>query len=149
MTAPLLRPLETESRAFRLFSLSGEFGRYFAAGLVAFGVDFSVYVALTEWAAWHYLVSATVAFCAGLATVYLFSIRWVFRARRLDRPSRELGIFVAIGVAGLALTATLLFLLTDIAGIDYRLSKVAATGLVFLFNFGFRKFFLFRARRRP
>lgn len=128
-------------------SLAGEFARYFAAGLIALCVDFSLYIALTEFAGWHYLVSGTAAFCAGLATVYLFSIRWVFRTRTHRRGMREFLLFSLIGIAGLALTTGLLFVLTDVFGLDYRLSKIAATAIVFLFNFGSRKFFLFRAAR--
>lgn len=128
-------------------SLVGEFARYFAAGLVALCVDFSLYVALTEIAHWHYLFSGTVAFCAGLTTVYLFSVRWVFRTRRHQRGAREFLLFSLIGIVGLALTTGALYVFTDIFELDYRLSKLVATGIVFVFNFGCRKFFLFRARR--
>lgn len=125
-------------------TLAGEFARYFVAGLLALGIDFTLYVGLTEIAGWHYLVSATAAFCAGLATVYLFSIFWIFRERRLRRPLHEFAIFSGIGLAGLALTSGVLYALTDLVGLDYRLSKIAAAAVVFLFNFGCRKFFLFR-----
>ena len=125
-------------------SIAGEFARYFAAGLLALGVDFTLYVALTELAGWHYLFSAIAAFSAGLATVYLFSILWVFRARQINRASHEFMLFAGIGIAGLALTAGVLYVLTDSFGLDYRASKIVAAGLVFMFNFSCRKFFLFR-----
>jgi putative flippase GtrA len=144
MTAPALTRLGEYARAVTSHPLAGEFVRYFAAGFVALGIDFTLYVTLTELAGWHYLVSAAVAFCAGLAAVYLFSIFWVFRERRIGPGSREFLLFSTIGIVGLALTAAVLYALTDIFGLDYRLSKVAAAALVFLFNFGCRKFFLFR-----
>lgn len=133
-------------------TLGGELARYFAAGLVALGVDLTLYIALTELAGWHYLVSATFAFCAGLATIYLFSIFWVFRTRSARNATHEFALFFAIGVVGLALTAGVLFVLVDFLGVDYRLSKIAAASAVFLFNFSCRKFFLFNApcdRLRP
>ena len=135
-----------EARARRLISdpIAGEFARYFAAGLVALCVDFALYVGLTELAGWHYLFSATAAFCVGLTTVYLFSVFWVFRERRFKRRSHEFLLFAAIGVIGLALTAGVLYVLTDSLGLDYRVSKIAAVGLVFMFNFVCRKLFLFR-----
>lgn len=126
-------------------TIAGEFARYFAAGLLALVVDFCLYVALTEVLGWHYLVSATVAFCAGLATIYLLSIRWIFRQRRVERSVQEFGLFAAIGAAGLLLTACILYVLTDMLGLDYRLSKIASAAMVFLFNFGCRKYFLFRS----
>ena len=147
MTTSVLARLEERVRAAAAHSLAGEFARYFASGLLALGIDFSLYVALTELAGWHYLVSAIVAFCAGLATVYFFSIFWVFRERSIGPGSREFLLFSAIGLVGLALTAAVLYTLTDVLGLDYRLSKIASAALVFLFNFGCRKFFLFRRPR--
>lgn len=139
--------LAARIRTLAAHSLAGEFARYFIAGLVALGVDFTLYVALTELAGWHYLVSATAAFCMGLATVYLFSIFWVFRERRIRHGVHEFILFSAIGIAGLALTAGVLYVLTDIFRLDYRLSKIAAAAVIFLFNFSCRKFFLFRGAR--
>jgi putative flippase GtrA len=125
-------------------SLVAEFARYFGAGLLALAVDFALYLLLTELAGWHYLVSGTVAFCAGLVTIYFFSISWIFRDRRTERKLSEFGIFAVIGVAGLALTTFILYALTEGLGLDYRASKLVSAGLVFVFNFGCRKFFLFR-----
>lgn len=142
-------PARLGARIAALFahSLAGEFARYFAAGLIALVVDFFLYVLLTEAAGWHYLASATLAFCAGLGTIYLFSVRWVFRARPARRSGREFALFTAIGIVGLGLTYAVLYGLTDGLGLDYRLSKIASAGVVFVFNFGCRKFFLFRAAR--
>jgi len=125
--------------------LAAEFVRYFFAGLVALGVDFTLYVALTELAGWHYLVSASVGFCAGLGMIYVLSILWIFRARRLARKSHEFFFFAVIGVLGLGLTYAVLYSLTEFLGIDYRVSKVFAAGAIFVFNFGCRKYYLFRA----
>jgi putative flippase GtrA len=147
MEASELARFEARARAMLSHPVAGEFARYFTAGLVALGVDFTLYVAFTELAGWHYLASATVSFLAGLSTVYLFSILWVFRERQIRRNSHEFLLFAAIGLVGLALTAVVLYIFTDIFGIDYRLSKIAAAALVFMFNFGCRKFFLFRAPR--
>jgi putative flippase GtrA len=145
MSVSVLEYFAERARALASHSLAGEFARYFIAGLIALGVDFSLYVMLTDLAGWHYLASATVAFCAGLATIYFFSVFWVFRERRLGPGSREFLLFSAIGIAGLALTAAVLYALTDLIGMDYRISKIAAAALVFVFNFACRKFFLFRA----
>ena len=144
MTATAYARLEARARAMLSHSLAGEFARYFAAGLVALCVDFSIYVGLTELAGWHYLASATAGFCVGLVMVYLSSIFWVFRERRLDNAAREFVLFTSIGLVALALNAGVLYLLTDIGGIDYRISKIGAAAMIFMFNFSCRKFFLFR-----
>ena len=142
-----LTPLAARIRTLASHSLAGEFARYFGAGLVALCVDFTLYVALTELADWHYLVSATAAFCVGLTTVYLFSIFWVFSEQRIGKGSREFILFSVIEIAGLALTGGVLYVLTDVFKLDYRLPKIAAAAIIFLFNLGCRKFFLFRSSR--
>src|SRR5687767_12661285 len=103
--ALLIPNVRALARELLSHTIAGEFARYFAAGLLALVVDFCLYVALTEVLGWHYLASATVAFCAGLATIYLLSIRWIFRQRRVERSAHEFALFAAIGAAGLLLTA--------------------------------------------
>jgi len=122
---------------------ASEFLRYFAASALGLAVDFGLYVGLTRLAGWHYLASAAAGFCAGLITVYLLSILWVFAVRRLRSSAQEFGLFATIGLAGLVLTELVLYACTDMAGLDYRVSKIVAAGLVFLFNFGCRKALLF------
>ena len=123
--------------------LETEFLRYFAASAVGLAVDFSLYVGLTELAGWHYLASAAAGFGAGAVTVYAFSVAWVFSERRLRSPGWEFAIFGSIGLLGLVLTEIVLYVCTDISGLDYRLSKVFAAAIVFLVNFGLRKLILF------
>lgn len=135
----------TQRPQFFSASFAGEFARYFISGLLALGVDLALYVSLTELADWHYLASASVAFCAGLVTIYLLSIFWVFRERRVTRRLHEFLFFAVIGIAGLGLTTGVLYGLTEVFGLDYRASKVGAVGLVFLFNFSCRKILLFRS----
>ncbi len=127
---------------------AAEFARYFTASAAGLAVDFSLYVGLTQWLGWHYMASAAAGFCAGLLTVYTLSVLWVFSQRRLSRGWLEFALFALIGLAGLALTELVLYACTGLAGIDYRISKIVAAGLVFLFNFGCRKLLLF-TRARP
>ncbi|MDY0001388.1 MAG: GtrA family protein [Polyangia bacterium] len=121
-----------------------QFIRYFIVGGLAFLLDMSVLVMLTELAGMHYLVSAIFGFCAGLTLNYILSITWVFSDRALKSVRAEFLIFALIGVSGLGLNELLLWLGTDLAGLHYTLSKVGATGVVFLFNFAVRKLLLFR-----
>ena len=123
--------------------LSAEFLRYLAASAIGLGVDFGLYVGLTELAGWHYLVSAVAGFCAGAVTVYALSVAWVFSERRFRRSDCEFLVFVTIGLLGLALTELVLYAGTDLSGLDYRLSKVVAAAIVYLFNFSLRKLVLF------
>ena len=122
---------------------AAEFLRYFAASAAALAVDFGIYVGLTELAGWHYLLSGAAGFCSGAITLYALSIAWVFSERRFRRIGWEFTIFLTIGIIGLILTELMLYVCTDLSGLDYRLSKVVAAGIVFMFNFSLRKLILF------
>lgn len=124
---------------------ASEFVRYFVASGGALGVDFGLY-RLSLAIGLAYPLSALIGFCAGAVVAYLASIAWVFEARSVRRASVEFGIFVAIGVAGLALTEALLWLQVERFGLPPLWSKVGAAGVVFVFNFIVRKTMLFRGR---
>ena len=121
--------------------------RYLVVGGVAFVVDFSALVFLTELAGFDYLVAAVAAFACGLVTNYLLSVRWVFTARSVNQPWIEFIIFLVIGVIGLGWNELLLYIGTARLGFDYRISKLLSVGLVLCWNFGARKILLFRDRR--
>ena len=124
--------------------LSGEFVRYFMASGMAFAVDAGTLFLLTHFLGMHYLVSAAVGFILGLLTVYLLSIRWVFSRRRVRNQHHELMLFTLIGIGGLGVNELGMYFLTEILLLHYMFSKLVVSFLVFTWNFGARKFMLFR-----
>jgi len=146
---PATRSLERGQRVSALLvgqaeSLPVQFLRYGIVGGVAFVVDFATLVALTDMVGLNYLAAAAIAFTVGLTTNYSLSVRWVFASRSLESRTAEFTIFTIVGVMGLGLTEVILFAGTDLAGLDYRLSKMVAVGFVFFWNFAARKALLFR-----
>ena len=135
LRALLLEP--TDSTLVQLF-------RYTFVGGVAFLCDFGALYALTEFAGLYYLISATLSFLLGLSVNYALSVFWVFNRHALRSRWVEFGIFAAVGLVGLGLNALIMWLLTDLVGMYYLLSKVGSTILVFLWNFAVRKASLFR-----
>jgi len=121
-----------------------EFVRYFVASLIALLVDAGLLVLLTSVVGVPYLWSGAIAFLAGLATVYLLSVRWVFSKRTMNDMKVEAIVFAVIGVVGLGINELVLYGLTGVLGFHYGLAKVASVGLVFFWNFGARKYLLFR-----
>jgi putative flippase GtrA len=115
-------------------------------GGIAFAVDLTLLILLTELAGIHYLVSAGIAFCAGVLLNYALCIKWVFHSRTLQDTRAEFVVFSLVGVAGLGLTELILYAGTGRLGFDYRLSKIVAVGIVLIWNFSARKFLLFRDR---
>jgi putative flippase GtrA len=118
--------------------------RYGVTGFAAFLVDFSLLVALTEKAGIHYLIAAVFGFLGGLITNYLLSIYWVFSNRTLADKRAEFTIFALVGVGGLLVTEVVLWTGTEVFMLDYRVSKLIAVATVLCWNFGLRKYLLFR-----
>jgi putative flippase GtrA len=122
----------------------GEFIRYAFFGSFAFIVDFGTLVLLTEYAGVHYLTAAAIGFVAGLTAIYFLSVSLIFRWRTYDDRALEFGFFAVCGIVGLGLNQALMYLLTDAAALHYIAAKVITAAIVLIWNFGSRKFLLFR-----
>ena len=128
---------DTDSWFFQMF-------RYAIVGGVSFAVDYGLLYVLTECFGFHYLLSATISFIAGLAVNYLISIRWVFGKSKLSSRAAEFAVYGIIGVVGLLLNNLLLYLFTDHLHLHYMLSKLIASAIVLAWNFLGRKIILFK-----
>jgi putative flippase GtrA len=124
--------------------LISQFVKYIFAGGFAFIIDISILFLLTEYLNIHYLISGIFGFVAGLIVNYMLSIRWVFDTRNIDNQKIEFSIFTLIGIVGLALNELFLWVFTEYFLIHYLISKLMTVLLIFLWNFGMRKFLLFR-----
>lgn len=119
--------------------------RYVIVGGIAFLVDYGLLFALTEYLHFHYLLSATISFIAGLIVNYAISTRWIFRHSKLDNRLMEFIIYSLIGVIGLLINNIILYLLTDFFHIHYMLSKLITAAIVMGWNFIGRKIILFKS----
>jgi putative flippase GtrA len=117
--------------------------RYTLVGGFAFLIDFGVLFALTEYLNLHYLVSAAIAFIAGLSVNYYLSTKWVFARRAFGNRIVEFTLFAFIGIIGLGLNELFMWIFTDILLIFYLVSKIITTIIIYLWNFSARKFILF------
>lgn len=125
----------------------GEGVRYFAASALALAVDFGVYVGLIRLAGVHYLVAAPIGFALGLATVYMLSIGWAFKDRRLADRRAEFALFALIGLAGMALNQSIIYVSVRFLTVSPEMAKIISAGIVFCFNFVSRKLLLFTRYR--
>ena len=122
---------------------AAELLRYLAVSAVALAVDTTALLLAANFV--HYLWEATLGFLLGAVTSYLFSVRWVFRHRRLAGfPKTEFAAFAAVGVAGLGLNNLAIYAAVEHAGLGLLMAKAVAAMLTFSFNFGLRKWGLFR-----
>ena len=122
----------------------GEFARYFVASLIALSADTGSLYLMTSVIGVPYLMSGALAFVLGLIVIYILSITWVFEKRGNRSLPMEFLVFAVIGIVGLAINESILWLLTGYFGLYYLVSKVASVCIVFSWNFAARKWLLFR-----
>ena len=117
--------------------------RYLAASALALAVDFSVFMGLHRLAGLDFRIAAPIGFSLGLMLIYVLSIRWVFRERRLKDMRAEFVLFAGLGLAGLALNQAIITIGMEFLSLPDWMSKITSAGFVFCFNFASRKFLLF------
>jgi putative flippase GtrA len=126
---------------------AGEGVYYLAASAFALGIDFGAYSGLIRLAGLHYLVAAPIGFALGLASVYILSVRWVFKERRLADWRAEFALFALIGLAGMALNQLIIYVCMQLLTDTPEIAKIISAGMVFCFNFVSRKLLLFTKYR--
>lgn len=126
-----------------LRATAAELLRYGVVSGVALAVDMAGLLLAANFV--HYLWAATFGFVLGAATSYLLSVRWAFRHRRLAAfPRTEFAAYAAVGVAGLGLNNLVIYFAVESLGFGLLAAKALAAGVTFSFNFGLRKWGLFR-----
>lgn len=117
--------------------------RYLVVSGMALAVDMTCLLVAANFV--HYIWAATLGFLLGAVTSYVLSVRWAFRHRRLAAfPKTEFAAFAGVGVAGLGLNNLVIYAAVEHAGLSLLAAKAVAAVITFSFNFGLRKWGLFR-----
>mgnify|MGYP000884172788 CR=1 FL=1 len=129
--------------------ISVQFLRYLVVGGVATIFDFGVFLLLTDnhTAGVHYLLANALAFAVGVSVNYVLSVRWVFSSRAMESRITEFVVFVVVGIVGLGISETALFLGVEYVHLKHPLAKLGAIGSALVWNFAARKLLLFRGCR--
>ncbi len=109
-----------------------------AAG-IGYAVDVGTLIYLHEVVGWDPTLSAAIAFMVGLMVLYLLSQAFVFKDSKVSSKTLEIGLFALIGIGGLIILTILMWLLTNVASVNYVIAKVLATVVVYGWNFMARK----------
>lgn len=104
-------------------------------GLVA---DFGTVIFTKQVLGLHYLAATCFGFLIGLLFTYILSNMVVFGTPK-GNHGRLFFIFAMIGIIGLLILSLLMWILTGRLGLNYIISKVLATIVVFVWNFFARK----------
>lgn len=116
--------------------------RYLIVGVIATGVDWTLFSVLVFVMDWHYLLGGTVSFVIATLAGYLSGLRLVFRSGR-HRRWVEIAFVYLASILGLAIHSGALLIFVGWLQMHLFLAKVAATAVTFLWNFATRYFWIF------
>nr|WP_239458269.1 GtrA family protein [Collinsella tanakaei] len=116
--------------------------KFGVVGILATLLDYVVMIVLTEVFGVPPVASSTISFSISVVFNYLASMRYVFSHREGMSRRREFIIFLVLSIIGLGINAALMWVGTELAGIDYRIVKLFATAVVMVWNFVSRKVLL-------
>lgn len=116
--------------------------KFGVVGGTAFLIDYGLLFVLTEFAGIHYLISGTISFAASVIYNYILSVVWVFDPVGERSKAKDMAVFLILSVIGLGINQAIMWVLVELFGVYYMLSKIAATAIVMVYNFITRKIFL-------
>lgn len=119
--------------------------QYFFVGGLAGVVDIGIFTVLVKVFLFDWFVVALFSFALATAMNYLLSIRYVFESGARFRKKAEVSLVFLVSGIGLVINQSFLWALIEAAAIDEVLSKLVATGTVFLWNYMTRSRFIFKA----
>ncbi|MCB1602561.1 MAG: GtrA family protein [Xanthomonadales bacterium] len=121
--------------------------RYFLVGGAAAAVDFTIFAILVKLLGWHWFGASALSFVLATAVNYVLSITFVFTSGARFGKRTEIGLVFLVSAMGLAMNQFALWMFFKQLGVDVLIAKVLATGVVFFWNFGIRRYFIFSHRR--
>jgi putative flippase GtrA len=120
--------------------------RYFFVGAVAATVDIGLFTVFARLLGYDYLIVAGCTFVLATLVNYWLSVRHVFESGARFGRSLEVALVFAVSAIGLAINQGVMFVAVDKVGLDLVLSKILATGIVFLWNYQSRANFVFKGQ---
>lgn len=121
--------------------------RYFFVGGAAACVDIGLFAVFAKFLGLPYLRVATASFVLATLVNYWLSVRFVFVSGQRFRRRWEMAMVFAVSAAGLALNGLVLWLAVEYLRFELMAAKLAATGVVFFWNYFARRVLIFGALR--
>jgi putative flippase GtrA len=121
--------------------ISVQFLKYCMIGVSGVVVDFLLYCLMVQILNWDYQLANFISASAGIANNYWWNRKWTFQSK--DHPWARFMRFYSVGVFGLGLSAGLLYLLIEQAGLGEVWAKVICLMIVVLFQYNLNKRYSF------
>jgi len=125
-----------------LKSLLPKFIQYFFAGLFCAFVNWGVFYFLNYKLEMFYLFAAVLSFLAG-ATVNFLLCKIIFKSKEGRKKRTEFIMVIFVGAIGLGIDLATTALCIEIFGFPNIISKIAGTGVAFMFNYASKQFYIF------
>ena len=107
---------------------NSHFIKYSLIGVVGVTLDMVLFVFLTQWMLWPYLIANAVSVSLGITNNFFFNAYFNFKTT--DKMWRRYASFVAVGLFGLLLSSFLLVVFINIALFSQITAKALTIGLV-------------------
>lgn len=127
-----------------------QFLSYFAVGGIAALVEWTVFAILASFLNLHYMLATCMAFVVSTTVNWALGRAWSFRGSKkyADKQIQEILVVFAASAFGLLLNVALMYVFVSVLGLNSAIlksfSKIAATGLVFIWNFAVRHFVIYK-----
>ena len=120
------------------------FGKAQASAFVGGMFDYAIMIALTELGHLHYTRSIIISGMFGAVINFSLNRYWTFN-KRDESKRRQLRRFVFVVLGSIALKSSGTYLLTELLGLDYKISRLCIDAVVSLgFNFTLQKYWVFK-----
>lgn len=129
--------------------------RFGIVGVLAFIIDYGIFVLLANGLNIHYLIANFFGFTISLIFNYLMSMKFVFERKENVDKRKEFITFAVLSVIGLGINELIILTCVDgiylhsmklqemfDIGIAKQAGKIIATGIVMVYNFLSRKIFI-------
>ncbi len=118
--------------------------RYFFVGGAAAVVDIGIFFLFAKLAGYDYLLVGCVGFLLATAVNYSLSVKHVFESGVRFTKRKEIILVYAVSLVGLAINQLVLYVIISHMENELMLAKLAATAILFAWNFFARNFIIFR-----
>ena len=123
--------------------MGGLFGYLIVGGLATI-VEWAGFWLFSEKLSIEYLLATALAFAISTFANWLFGRLLVFRGKQQQSLLREILSVYLASIVGLLLNLLIMFLLVQLLGVEKMIAKMAATVLVFTYNYLVRKLIIYR-----
>lgn len=110
-----------------------QFRKYVTTGLMSFCLEMSILFVLTNYLKIWHIYSNTISVVIVFWFNFLLNRYWSFKSR--GRLTRQLILYGILFFINIAASNGIMYLLTDIAGVHYLVSKIVSVGMIVVWNF--------------